>query len=45
MPEPDPGVDTLLAQLGRLDNRPETIEAMQRGLDDAWAALDRMVIR
>ncbi len=36
-----PDVAALLAQLARLDNRPETIAAMQRGLDDAWAALDR----
>jgi hypothetical protein len=26
---------------GCLDDRPETIEALQRGLDDAWAALER----
>lgn len=31
----------LLAQLGRLDQRPGTIAAMQRGLDAAWAVLDQ----
>jgi hypothetical protein len=38
-----PGADQvsgLLAQLGRLDTRQATIEAMQRGLDAAWAVLD-----
>ena len=35
-----PSVDALLAGLARLDNRPETIDAMQRGLDEAWAALE-----
>lgn len=33
----------LLAQLGRLDTRPETIEALQRGLDHAWAVLDEVI--
>lgn len=33
-------VDALLAQLGRLDNRPETMAAMGRGLAAAWSALD-----
>ncbi len=40
MAEPAPGVEVLLAGLARLDNRPDTIAAMQRGLDDAWAALE-----
>jgi len=31
----------LLAQIGRLDQSPATMAAMQRGLNDAWAALDR----
>lgn len=35
-----PDVAALLAQLGRLDIRPETIAAMQRGLDRAWASLE-----
>lgn len=33
-------VDALLAQIGRLDNRPETIAAMGRALAAAWAALE-----
>ena len=33
----------LLAQIGRLDQTPATIAAMQRGLDDAWAVLDRVM--
>ncbi len=35
-----PSVEVLLAGLARLDNRPETLAAMQRGLDEAWAALE-----
>lgn len=33
--------EALLAQLGRLDTTPETIAAMQRGLDQAWAVIDQ----
>jgi hypothetical protein len=33
--------ESLMAQLGRLDTRPETIAAMQRGLDAAWLVVDR----
>lgn len=33
--------ESLLAQLGRLDTRPETIAAMQRGLDAAWQVVDQ----
>ncbi len=40
MTEPGPGVEVLLAGLARLDNRPETLAAMQRGLDEAWAILE-----
>ncbi len=40
MAEPGPGAQTLMAGLARLDTRPETIEAMQRGLEAAWAALE-----
>lgn len=29
----------LLAQIGRLDTRPGTLAAMQRGLDEAWDVL------
>ena len=36
-----PDVSALLAQLGRLDNRPATIDAMQRGLNAAWEDLDQ----
>ena len=36
-----PDVSALLAQIGRLDNQPETINAMQRGLNAAWEALDQ----
>jgi hypothetical protein len=32
----------LMAQLGRLDTRPGTIAAMQRGLDTAWDALEQI---
>lgn len=35
-----PDVSALLAQLGRLDNRPETIESMQEGLNRVWRFLD-----
>ena len=31
----------LMAQLGRLDTRPGTLAAMQRGLDQAWETLER----
>lgn len=40
MTELGPGVEVLLAGLARLDNRPETIAAIQRGLDEAWASLE-----
>ncbi len=33
--------EALMAQLGRLDTRPETIAALQRGLDIAWAIVDQ----
>ncbi len=42
MTEPGPSVDALLAGLARLDNRPGTIDAMQRGLDQAWGVLDTL---
>jgi hypothetical protein len=32
----------LMAQIGRLDTRPGTIAAMQRGLDQAWDALEQI---
>jgi len=32
----------LMAQIGRLDTRPGTIAAMQRGLDQAWDVLDQI---
>lgn len=32
----------LMAQLGRIDTTPRTIAAMQRGLDQAWGALDQI---
>lgn len=41
MSEHDCPVESLLAQIGRLDNTPDTIAAMQRGLDRAWAAIDQ----
>ena len=40
-PVTSPDVAALLAQIGRLDNRPETIGAMQRGLDAAWSDLEQ----
>lgn len=33
--------ESLMAQLGRLDTRPETIAALQRGLDAAWQVIDQ----
>jgi hypothetical protein len=34
-----------LARQGCVDDRPATLAAMQRGLDDAWAAVDALAGR